>query len=159
MKSCPVPSSTRDQVWLLVGCGLGIGLYKLYQSLATREARKPNLVSPTEIVKEENLTVLEYEGLASTQTKALSLAEIVAKRPFKNAPQENKFEEWIVVTAGELDVVCHDDSSNTIKCPAGHVLYIPPGRYSLNYTMPQTRYFALCAPSFAPDTVRFNVDV
>ena len=158
MQSCPVPHTTRDQVWLLVGCGLGVGLYKLYTVMSNQTAkRKANLVSPTEVVNEDNLTVLEYEGFASTQNSSLSLAEVVSKKTCTAGPQQNKFHEWIVVTSGELDVTCHDEDSSTVKCPAGHVLYLPPGRYSLNYKMPQTRYFALCAPSFAPNTIDFNV--
>lgn len=153
MKVCPVPHTYRENTWLVLGMTLGVGLCKLIAFLSkTKTKPKPpvKIAKSAHVVDDQDNLIKEFVGRESTGDNRFSLVQINAKRPSSHSGT-TQFEEWIVVQHGCVEIQCLDETNEKkrmINCNAGEVVYLPRGAYKYSLTTSDTKYLALCAPSF-----------
>jgi ethanolamine utilization protein EutQ (cupin superfamily) len=93
----------------------------------------------------------EHVGLASTGSRAVSVAIMHSPAGWSEPAQVPEFDEWTIVLRGELHVEADD---GTAVATAGHTVHAPAGT-RVRYGTPNeaTEYISVCLPAFSPATV------
>lgn len=169
---CPVPHTTRDQVWLGVGVGVGVGLGVLASrwlwrggSAATRNLQGPSVLpAPTRVVEmKDQLAIDEHAGRATTGESALSLAHVRVSAACSEPTQVPGFDEYVLVLSGEMVVEVgaeepckrpaarRADAPFELRAGAGRTLWLPAGhRYTYRFPS-KCEYVPVCVPAFHPE--------
>jgi len=93
----------------------------------------------------------EAVGRVNTGEERLSIALMTAPAGWAEPFQTPEFDEWTVVTEGEMDV---EFDGGTMTVTAGQTVLVRPGE-RVRYSTPNgAKYVAICLPAFHPDTVR-----
>ena len=93
----------------------------------------------------------ELIGAASTQTRDISIAHMVAPAGWTEPFQTPAFREYTVVLRGTVTVE-HD--GRTFECHAGETLVTEPGeRIRYGVGPDGAEYIAICLPAFTPESV------
>lgn len=92
----------------------------------------------------------EAVGRVNTGEERVSVALMTAPAGWSEPAQQPDFDEWTVVTDGEMDVE-HEGGTMTVK--AGQTVFVKAGE-RVRYSTPRgAKYVAVCLPAFHPDTV------
>ena len=93
----------------------------------------------------------ELVGAASTHTRDISIAHMVAPAGWTEPFQTPEFREYTIVLRGSVTVEC---DGRTYECTAGQTLVTLPGERIRYGVGPEgAEYIAICLPAFSPDTV------
>jgi quercetin dioxygenase-like cupin family protein len=114
--------------------------------------RQPTVVPA---VGEPPKLIREYVGLATTATRAVSVARMTSPPGWTEPAQTPEFAEVTLVLDGVL-VVSTDEGTITVR--AGEAVIAHPGE-RVRYSTPEgAEYVAVCVPAFSPDTVHRTPD-
>lgn len=93
----------------------------------------------------------ELVGVASTDSRDISIAHMVAPAGWTEPFQTPEFREYTVVLRGVVTVEC---DGRRLECHAGQTLVTLPGeRIRYGVGPDGAEYLAICIPAFTPDTV------
>lgn len=115
----------------------------------------PQLIAqPTRIEAAGNKPKLidEYIGCVSTQTSAVSIAQMRSPSGWMEPGQRPEFDEFTVVLKGTLHV---EYEGGEMDVQAGQAVIARKGEW-VRYSTPSpegAEYIAVCLPAFSPDTV------
>ena len=113
------------------------------------------ITAPTQIPVPGGKTIEEYEGRASSQDEAVSIAHMVAPPGWDEPYQQPEFDEFTVVLEGEL-LVDHDNTTTEVS--AGQAIITRAGERIRYRTEQGARYVAVCLPAFSIDLVNREDD-
>jgi len=121
---------------------------------------QPTSVKPVVVVETPYLTITECFGRVATKTEACSLATVVVKDKSEARFQTPLFEEYVIVTEGNVDLV-HGakGAEQCLRVQAGEGVFLPKG-LRVKWTWPEggAKYTALCLPAFSPESTRTEAD-
>lgn len=164
MGFCPVPHTTRDQVWLGVGLGLGVGLaylsgiwgQKSKTRTASRGGRPAVLSQKPPVVNSPDLAITEVCGNATNGDSTVSVANVTVHKECEEPVQVPNFDEYVHVLSGSMVVYVGADNqphdqADVLQAQAGQTLFLPRG-HRYRYTFPgKTQYITVCLPAFSPE--------
>lgn len=108
--------------------------------------------SPFVVPTTDGKLIEEHFGLASTQTKAFSVAHMVAPPHWSEPHQTPEFDEITIVLRGRKQI---EIDGETVILLAGQTLLIKAGA-RIRYSNPfdeECEYWSVCVPAFDMDTV------
>ena len=94
----------------------------------------------------------EFVGRVNSGTETVSVARMKSPEGWIEPGQRPEFDEFTVVTSGQLQVE-YEGGSLTVS--AGQAVMTPGGTW-VRYSTPTpegAEYFAICVPAFSPSTV------
>ena len=93
----------------------------------------------------------ELVGAASTQTRDISIAHMIAPAGWTEPFQTPTFREYTVVLRGTVTVEC---DGQVLECHSGETLVTEPGERIRYGVGPEgAEYLAICLPAFTPESV------
>ena len=104
--------------------------------------------SPAQIPVPGGKTIEEFVGRASSGDTGVSVAHMVAPAGWDEPFQAPTFDEFTVVSEGELLV---DHGDETCAVVAGQAIITRAGERIRYRTDSGARYVAVCLPAFAPE--------
>lgn len=108
--------------------------------------------SPFQVPTNDGKLIEEHFGLASSGTKAFSVAHMVAPPYWIEPHQTPQFDEVTIVLRGKKQI---EIDSETIVLSAGQTLLIKAGA-RIRYSNPfdeEVEYWSVCVPAFDINTV------
>ena len=101
-------------------------------------------------------TIEEAVGRVNTGEERVSIALMVAPAGWSEPAQAPEFDEWTVVTEGDMEV--EHGGGEVIVVGAGQAVLVRGGE-RVRYSTPRgAKYFAVCLPAFSPDTVHRDAE-
>lgn len=115
------------------------------------------LKKPKRIPRDDGKRIEEWVGNATTGTKAVSVARMLAPPGWKEAAQTPEFDEVIVVLKGTLTVVVNGKRE---RISEGEVGVYPKGTRVLyrNDARGACDYWSICAPAFLPQLAHMETE-
>jgi len=101
---------------------------------------------------DQDLTIEEYVGAASTGTPSVSIARLHSGEGWSEPAQSPEFDEYTLVLSGELHVENIDEGTTTVV-KANQAILVPKG-VKIRYSTPGREgadYIAVCLPAFTMD--------
>lgn len=102
-------------------------------------------------------TISEFVGRLASGTAQVSVALMDSSPGWSEPGQRPEFDEYTVVTAGELLVQTEDGS---LRVMAGQAVHATAGEW-VRYSTPGQEgacYVSVCVPAFSPETVNRDPD-
>ena len=159
---CPIPHTFRDQVWLVVGAGLGLSIgvfvgaryFSRTSNVSGGSARPRVLPGPSRVVDIPSIKIDEHAGNSSNGDAGISIAEVVVVKACVEATQRPQFDEYVLVQSGVMNVKIAQQGSSSpayeISAGKGQMLHLPRGfLYTYSFPGPCT-YVPVCLPAFTP---------
>lgn len=102
------------------------------------------------IPRDDGTRILELVGMATTETRSVSVAKLVAPPGWSEAPQTPEYDEVVVVLEGTLTVICDGVRE---RIAAGEVGLYPKGRRLTykNAGRSPCEYLSVCTPAYLPE--------
>lgn len=145
---CPVPHTSRDQIWLAIGVGIGALVHvAISRSRRASSGRVPAVTDSHLGLNTDSKKITEYFGSSTTGESRISGARVQIVSPSTEGPHLKMFEEWLIVLEGELSVTWKGE---TFNCSRNQSIYLPQGEYIYEYKTPG-EYIALCLPAWRPE--------
>lgn len=102
------------------------------------------------VVEIPGLTIRELTGNASTKQDTLSVAHEIISQPMSEPWKTNRFDEWLCVLKGRIEIIHSVDQTLTVK--AGETCQVPKNeRYRPVFPEANTEFIAICLPAFKPE--------
>lgn len=114
-----------------------------------------HITTPTRVPVPGGKQVLEYVGVPTTGTRAVSIAHMVSPPGWSEPGQRPEFDEWTVVLGGVLQV---EYETGIIEVEAGEAVHAPAGEWVRYSTPDGAEYVAVCAPAFTNESVHRDAD-
>jgi len=119
----------------------------------------PRILPPVAVVDTPEVSITEFAGNGSSGQSAISIARVVARGGWAEPWQTPEFDEWVVVTKGEVHI--EHGHGATVKVVAGQGVYLAKGE-RVRWVFPEgddgCEYVPICLPGFTPDNVHREDD-